>query len=466
MSNDSKTNKGGRKRSGTVVKLPSGRFQVILTLDDGARKRLPPLPRGTSLAMAKEKAAAWAERAEEMGLRSTHPRHTKKITSTATVTEYIDAVFAHRIARGLRRQDNEQARLTNHVLPVLTDRKVQCFRDITVKDCRAIVESLDTKITAGTMSAKTARCTWGLWKRICREACASKVDEFRIRDDNPAADVLPPESVTKKSRQWLYPEELAQLLACETLPVRWRRMYALSVYLCLRAGELGALECDCIDFDRGQVRISKAIQREDGKVGTTKTKDVRNLKVPETILPLLRGMVAEAGGEGGLLNLPPFEDLAATLRDHVERAGIKRPELATTTETSLALRFHDLRATGISHLAMLPSMTAFDIRDYAGHSEVSTTDQYVRRGRNLQSAVIPFGPIPESLLKAPKRSAAIDRPRGNKDLEPSGSVPEIVNSLDFPAHLAKSALETSSNLVGDANTRENRLSRTDIGDFW
>jgi hypothetical protein len=32
-SNDKRAHKGGRKRTGTVVKLPGGRYQVILTLD-------------------------------------------------------------------------------------------------------------------------------------------------------------------------------------------------------------------------------------------------------------------------------------------------------------------------------------------------------------------------------------------------------------------------------------------------
>jgi hypothetical protein len=65
----------------------------------------------------------------------------------------------------------------------------------------------------------------------------------------------------------------------------------------------------------------------------------------------------------------------------------------------LQLRFHDLRATGISWLAMLPLMSQFDIRDYAGHTEISTTDLYVRRGRKARGSVgEPFPRLPASLL--------------------------------------------------------------------
>jgi len=52
---------------------------------------------------------------------------------------------------------------------------------------------------------------------------------------------------------------------------------------------------------------------------------------------------------------------------HLKRAGITRPELFAATATSIPLRFHELRASGISHLAMLPELTVFDVRDYAGH---------------------------------------------------------------------------------------------------
>ena len=61
-----------RSRSGTVITLPDGRFQAVITLDDGARKRLPPFPKGTSKAMAQEKARAWSERAKELGVTSTY----------------------------------------------------------------------------------------------------------------------------------------------------------------------------------------------------------------------------------------------------------------------------------------------------------------------------------------------------------------------------------------------------------
>lgn len=97
--------------------------------------------------------------------------------------------------------------------------------------------------------------------------------------------------------------------------------------------------------------------------------------------------------------MPPSEALAETLRVHLLRAGVDRRELHERTKQSVPMWFHDLRATGLSWLAMLPNWTPHDIRDYAGHSELSTTDLYIRRGRKAQGIVgEPFPALPASLI--------------------------------------------------------------------
>jgi hypothetical protein len=58
---------GRRKPTGTVVTVPDGRLQGIITVH-GKRKRLPPFPHGTSQAMAQERTALQAEHAAALGL--------------------------------------------------------------------------------------------------------------------------------------------------------------------------------------------------------------------------------------------------------------------------------------------------------------------------------------------------------------------------------------------------------------
>jgi len=403
------SNRQTSRNVGTVQQLPDGRWQGILTLK-GRRVRLPIFEAGTTEAEARRQTAKIARAAKRMKL-EVAAGPTVAAMTTESISGYVDRVFTARSARGLRRQDNEQARITNHVLPVLLHRKVESMQKVTAADCRAIVEVLDNKAESDEVSPSTAYQAWSLWKWICRESCSSKIAALRVRPDDPAAGVLPPDRGSSKARQWLYPEELSALLACERVPVRWRRIYALTTYLCLRAGELGALEAEDVDLQRGRVRVDKAMARDTKEIGPTKTEDTRVLDVPKNILPLLQQLLIEVGGRGRLLALPPFEDLAANLRDHIARAGIIRRELTDSSKTSVRLRFHDLRATGISYLAMLPEMTGFDIRDYAGHTELSTTDKYVRRGRKARDSVAaPFGPIPPSLLDVPIGNDRISTP--------------------------------------------------------
>ena len=105
--------------------------------------------------------------------------------------------------------------------------------DVAVADNRAVVEELDKQANNGKFDGNTAYLAWSVWRWICRQSSNSKIAALRVRSDDPSLGVLPPDRGGKKSRQWLYPEELAQLLACEDVPVRWRRIFVLTVYMAL-----------------------------------------------------------------------------------------------------------------------------------------------------------------------------------------------------------------------------------------
>jgi hypothetical protein len=62
-----------RKKTGTILPTKDGRWQAVITLADGSRKRLEPFAKGMSEAMAREKAAAYSERAHAQGLTRPKP---------------------------------------------------------------------------------------------------------------------------------------------------------------------------------------------------------------------------------------------------------------------------------------------------------------------------------------------------------------------------------------------------------
>jgi hypothetical protein len=63
------------------------------------------------------------------------------------------------------------------------------------------------------------------------DAVNSKRRDLRARTDNAARGIAAPERGERKANVYLYPSEAVALLACEDVPLRWRRFFALSMFL-------------------------------------------------------------------------------------------------------------------------------------------------------------------------------------------------------------------------------------------
>ncbi len=59
-------------------------------------------------------------------------------------------------------------------------------------------------------------------------------------------------------------------------------------------------------------------------------------------------MHREAKGKGRVFGLPSLSILSRKLHVYLARAGIERADLHTSDVTRRAIRFHDLRASGIT----------------------------------------------------------------------------------------------------------------------
>jgi hypothetical protein len=66
------------------------------------------------------------------------------------------------------------------------------------------------------LAAKAARNIWGELTAAFREAHTSKIDDLRVRADDPTRGVQPPSSADDRELAALYPSELAALLAAPT----------------------------------------------------------------------------------------------------------------------------------------------------------------------------------------------------------------------------------------------------------
>jgi len=317
------------------------------------------------------------------------PAHVKE-----TVEEYANRWLKHRDGR-VRSNDDNRAHLEHHVLPVLGPLGM---RAIGREEIEGLVSKLDAKVQAGTMSPKTAANVWSTTTKLFRDAAYAKPSAgVRCLEVDPTRDVRgPDDDEPDKLLQFLYPSEFSTFMACRKVPRRWRRIVAIGVYLCLRDGEQRALAWPDVDLDHGVVTVGATVDRRTGEVREgTKGGSARTVPIPRELVPLLTAMKAAATGKGRVCTMPPA-NAARGLRLWLRKAGVDRAGLHKPSSVSKVLRWHDLRATGLTWYAVA-GRPATEIRDIAGHTMTSMTDRYMRAAGLLRGGRFGqvFPPLPD-----------------------------------------------------------------------
>jgi integrase len=403
-----------REATGTVDYVPAkagealGHYAARIRLNDGGRPRVhfSPAARSPNAEQrAREKAAEWSERARrenlssaDFGILARARPEPAAPRPEGDMGEWLRVWLASRRAKNLTATRENESHYKHHIAGATGGRHVRRWD---ADDLRRLSRELDAKVQGGEMKWKTAWNVWATATRMCKDACTSKLDELRVRADNPARDVAGPDRGAATAKQYLYPSEFARFVACERVPLRWRREVALAVYLYPRLGELRVLPWEDVDLEHGSIHIHRALDRESGKTKATKTKHPRRLNIEAALLPLLRAMRQESGGEGLVCSLPSMRDMARGLRRWLAHANVKRAELHESTPTRKAMTFHDLRATGITWMAIRGD-DPLRIQQRAGHEDFATTQGYIREAESIREGFGEvFPPLPAALLKAP-----------------------------------------------------------------
>jgi integrase len=311
---------------------------------------------------------------------------------------------------------------------------------------------------------KRARNIFSVVAAMFRDATEAKVDKIRILSVNPCAGVAWPDvAESDPLHQLLYPNEFLALVSCPDVPVVRARLYALTLYTMTRIGEVRVFECKDFDLEHRLVKIVKAHDNGKGKRGQTKltkSNKSRMCTIEDNLAPLVLDMVAETksgrlfpdrpeGMKPGNQHAPqPLNWIPGTskvcekfrrdLFTALAWAGIKvRPELVDDSrlEESQPIRFHDLRATGITwRHARGDNATA--IRQECGHEDVRTNDIYTRALAKLPAGEL-FPALPERLFsngpnsdqrtkKSIKKSDKSCRRRESKTF-PSGAQVHVIH---------------------------------------
>lgn len=401
-----------RPRTGSVTYVPAngdqeyGHYCARILLVDGSRTRVnfdpePSSPEGLERARVRAEALRTQFHRRGIAKRSNVPTHLEDPGFDAA---WWDRFFA---LREEHQMTTIRGRYRKYIQPKLAELGATMGL-LTGKECEVIRNSLDVLVDAGLCAGDTAVHAWHVLTAACQAASGQWSPDRRrtlkIRETNPTEGIMPPKSGEPKELQWLFPDEFLALMSCERVPLSDRRRYALALYLFCRAGELALLDLANGDLDlvHGVVSIRRAWDRERKRVKLTKTggKGARRFSIEPTLLPLLRAMHRENGGQGKLV--PSISDLnrwAERLREHLLVAGITRPELHATDETRKQMRFHDLRATGLTWLA-IRGENPIAIHTRAGHSQWKMTEKYIRVAETVGTRSVGevFPALPACLL--------------------------------------------------------------------
>lgn len=171
------------------------------------------------------------------------------------------------------------------------------------------------------------------------------------------------------------------LITSPRVPLRWRRLFVLAVYLYARAGEISALRWMDVDLEHGTIHIHRSIDRvRKRKVGSTKSDRARRIPIEPALLPLLTTLFIEAKGTGPVFRMPSVGVLSTKLKHYLRRAGVTREELFVTTR-----RARPSHSTISARRALrgAPSAAMTRSRSCSGHTDFETTKIYLREAENL-----------------------------------------------------------------------------------
>lgn len=395
------TTKRGRPFQGSVKRGPDGLWRVRIPVPGTKRSLRRKLgPEITSEERAREVARYWYEKLlEDPGLLDGDDK-------PLTCAEYLDRWTADR-ARRYACADADKAAILLHVLDRRDLRDKPCT-DVTADDLRAVVARLDRRVQADEIEATTARRIWSKVRVMFVDMAEHKVPALRVRTDNIAPGVRPPDRGIDKDKTTLYPDEAAQLLACKDVPLAHRRVWALLLYTGLRVSELRALKWASVDLRHQQIHVHQSGDQDSDDA--TKTGKGRIVQIVPALLPLLDAMAREAVVPNVVTWIHTMP--SSVLRTHLRVAGLTREALFTTDKTRRALRAQDARATTATWLGLAMQLHEAGlgvvgrrvdpetIQGWLGHDDYKTTQRHYLRGKSLRVEAVgtPFAPLPADLL--------------------------------------------------------------------
>ena len=330
-----------------------------------------------------------------------------------TVKEYGERWSEWREKKGIASAPENELNIRVHLAPKLGNLPMDGISREMLED---FVTHLDQRVLRRETHWKTARNIWSTVAVMFDDATNAKDRTMRVLNVNPALGVRPPDKGEATSKQFIYPSEFLQLVACPRVPLLRRQLYAFAVYTYSRASEIVPITWTAdINLEHDTIHIHQAIDRvrTPDKMKPNKNLTPRRISIEPELRPLLYVMSETAGAKGRVFPVMPAasgeDGLAGLLREDLWEAGVDRPELHARSISTKPMTFHDLRATGTTWMAV-GGDDPLKIRERAGHKSFKTTEGYIRLAEMLKHGFgAPFPPLPTLLLE-PQNHSPKNRP--------------------------------------------------------
>lgn len=245
--------------------------------------------------------------------------------------------------------------LKNHIIPVVGKYKL---KDITFNHAR----KLENSVLQKNKSNRTANKVMMIFKMILNDA---------VKTNNILKNPIKGYSeLTEHPRDITYwsKDQAKQFLDANREHENYE-LYAVTLNLGLRLGEVLGLCWDKVDFESNNITISRTLSRG-GLQNTTKNHESRYLPMNT----LVRGILLKRR-ERGIKGQIVFcrDDGRPLPYDHVTNRTFKKAQLKAGLETTI--RFHDLRHTFASHF-MMNGGNIYTLQQILGHKDIKTTMIY------------------------------------------------------------------------------------------
>lgn len=283
---------------------------------------------------------------------------------------------------------DDASRLRKYVYPIIGTEQVRAFEGrVGLELVEGVIAGLPP--AGSTFRPSTRRQVLQAIHRLLTLA----VYPAKLLVANPLPKGFMPRVPADKAKSYIYPEEDAKLMTLRELPLVYRLFFGILSREGLRVSELLGLRWGDVDLTRGVLTLDQ-----------NKTDEPRAWALQPDVAEALRRWRKLRRNQGAHTILVDRTGasidrhaVASLLRESLKTAGVTRPQLFEASDTRIALRAHDLRASFVTVNLALGRSEAW-ITDRTGHRSSQMVAVYKRAARShVELQLGPFSPLYEAI---------------------------------------------------------------------